>query len=59
VVLETILYSPDRRLAIVDGRIIAVGDLVKGSRVVEITPSTVLLRDTQGRLRLLTMGTGR
>jgi hypothetical protein len=57
-VLGTILYSPDRKLAIVDGRIVAVGDEVKGARVVDITADSVLLRDVDGRLRTLTLGVG-
>jgi len=52
-VLGTILYSPDRRLAIIDGRIVGPGDDVRGARVVDITPDAVLLRDAQGRLRRL------
>src|SRR6185503_11233894 len=55
-VLQTVLYSPDRQLAIVDGRIIAIGDSVKGAQVVEITSTGVLLRDEQGRLRRLALG---
>jgi hypothetical protein len=51
--LGTILYGTDRKLAIVDGRIVQVGDSVKGARVVEITPNSVLFRDTTGRLRRL------
>lgn len=54
--LGSILYSPDRRLAIVDGRILGLGDEVKGALIVDITPTTVLLRDAQGRLRSLTLG---
>jgi hypothetical protein len=54
--LGSILYSPDRRLAIVDGRILSVGDDVKGARIVDISQNTVLLRDSQGRLRILTLG---
>jgi hypothetical protein len=50
------LYSPDRKLAIVNGRIVAPGDAVDGARVVDITPTMVLLRDAQGRLRSLTLG---
>jgi hypothetical protein len=58
--LGTILYSADRKLAIIDNRIVGVGDEVKGARITEITPGTVLLRDAQGRLRRLTLGaTGR
>ena len=55
-VLGTILYSPDRKLAIVNGRIVGPGDAVNGARIVDITPGTVLLRDAQGRLRSLTLG---
>lgn len=51
--LGTILYGSDRKLAIVDGRIVQVGDEVRGARVVEITPNSVLFRDKQGQLRRL------
>ena len=54
--LGTILYGPERKLAIVDGRIVQVGDEVSGARVVDITATPVLLRDGQGRLRQLTLG---
>ena len=57
--LGTILYSPDRKLAIIDGRIVGVGDEVRGARVTEIMPNAVLLRDAQGRLRRLALGAGR
>jgi hypothetical protein len=53
--LGTILYGADRKLAIIDGRIVQVGDDVRGARVVEITPNSVLFRDREGRLRRLTM----
>jgi hypothetical protein len=52
-VLGSILYSPDRQLAIVDGRIVQAGDQVNGARVVGITPTNVMLRDERGRLRQL------
>jgi len=57
-VLATILYGPDRKLAIVDGRIVGIGDAVRGARVVDITPNTVMLRDAQGRLRRLALSGG-
>jgi hypothetical protein len=58
--LGTILYGADRKLAIIDGRIVQVGDDVRGARVVEITPNSVLFRDRQGRLRRLTLeGSGK
>ena len=53
--LGTILYSPDRKLAIIDGRIVSPGDEIRGARVVDITPGTVILRDGLGHLRHLTM----
>jgi len=56
--LGTILYSPDRKLAIIDNRIVGVGDEVRGARVIEITAGAVLLRDAQGKLRRLTLGAG-
>jgi len=58
-VLGTILYSPDRRLAIVDGRIVGPGDEVRGARVIDITPTAVMLRDSQGRLRRLALAEDR
>jgi hypothetical protein len=58
-VLGSILYSPDRQLAIVDGRIVQAGDEVNGARVVGITPTNVMLRDERGRLRQLGLSSGR
>jgi hypothetical protein len=55
--LGSILYAPDRRLAIIDGRIVSAGDEVRGARVVDIAPGVVLLRDAQGQLRRLALGT--
>src|SRR5262249_10570566 len=57
--LGTILYAPDRKLAIVDGRIVGVGDEIRGARVTEITPDAVMLRDAQGRLRRLALAATR
>ena len=54
--LGTILYSPDRKLAIVDGRIVGIGDEVRGAQIVDITPTAVMLRDAKGRLRRLALG---
>jgi len=53
--LGTILYGADRKLAIIDGRIVQVGDEVRGARVVEITQNSVFFRDRQGRLRRLSL----
>jgi hypothetical protein len=57
--LGTILYSPDRKLAIVDGRIVGPGDEVRGARVTDITSNAVFLRDPQGKLRRLTLAGSR
>jgi hypothetical protein len=58
-VLESILFSPDRQLAIVDGRVVGRGDDVRGATVVEITAGAVIVRDPQGRLRRLASGANR
>ena len=55
--LETILFGRDRSLAIVNGRIVQVGDVVDGAHIIEITPGAVMLRDSLGRLRRLSLGT--
>ena len=52
-VLTSILFSPDRQLAIVDGRVVGRGDDVRGAIVIDVSPTMVLLRDSQGRLRRL------
>jgi hypothetical protein len=54
-VLETILYGPERRLAIVNGRIVQTGDAISGSRVVEITETALVLRNRDGSLRRLAL----
>jgi hypothetical protein len=54
--LAGILYSPGRKLAIVNDFVVGPGDEVNGARIVDITASTVLLRDARGRLRVLTLG---
>jgi len=58
-VLGTILYSVDRKMAIVDGRIVQVGDDIKGSTVTEITSSDVFVRDARGAMHRLTIATPR
>ena len=58
-VLETILHSPERQLAMIDGRIVQAGDVVRGATIVEITTTGVLLRDGAGRLRTLVLGGAR
>jgi hypothetical protein len=46
--VTAILTSDDRRMALVDGRVVGVGDAVGAWRVAEIEPRTVVLRDASG-----------
>jgi hypothetical protein len=58
--LTGILFSSDRQLAIIDGRVVGRGDDVRGAVVVDVSATTVFLRDSQGRLRRLSSsGSGR
>ena len=54
--LSSVLFSPDRQLAIIDGRVVGRGDAVRDAIVIEISDGVVLLRDAQGRLRRLSTG---
>ena len=54
--LSSILFSADRQLAIIDGRVVGRGDVVRDATVVDISAGVVLLRDSQGRLRRLSTG---
>ena len=54
--LSSILFSADRQLAIIDGRVVGRGDAVRDATVVEISAGVVLLRDSHGRLRRLSTG---
>jgi hypothetical protein len=48
VIVASILYSSERQLAIIDGRIAGVGDRVGTSRVVAILPRSVVLESPTG-----------
>lgn len=54
-VLQSILVSPQRRLAVISGRMVGVGDRVGDSEVVEILPYEVVLQRSgqQVRMRLM------
>lgn len=54
--LGTILFASDRKLAMIDGRIVEAGDEVTGALVLEIGPTSVMLRDQTGRVRRLSIG---
>ncbi|MFH1339341.1 MAG: hypothetical protein ABIH40_05820 [Candidatus Omnitrophota bacterium] len=46
--LTAILYSPLRRRAIIDGRILGEGDSVDNKRIVQILGESVILKDEEG-----------
>jgi hypothetical protein len=51
--LASILYSSSRRLAVLDGRIVRVGETVGGSTVVDILPNAVVVESpVRGRRTL-------
>jgi hypothetical protein len=50
VVVSSILWSSDRKLAIVNSRIVGAGDSVGRHTVVEIQSDAVVFRDRAGRL---------
>jgi len=51
--VSLILHSADRRLAIVNGRIVGVGDRVGSDTVFDIQPRAVVLESPQGRRRTI------
>ncbi|MCC7416339.1 MAG: hypothetical protein IT176_04295 [Acidobacteria bacterium] len=57
--LGSILFSPDRKLAMIDGQIVEAGDDIGGQTVVEIGQTTVTMRDGDGRLRRLSLRVGK
>ena len=54
--LSSILFSADRQLAIIDGRVVGRGDAVRDASRNLDDGGVVLLRDSQGRLRRLSTG---
>lgn len=46
--LESVLIAPDRRIAVISGQRVQVGDRIYGAEVVSITESAVVLRTGQG-----------
>ena len=52
-VVGSILYSPQRRLAIVNGRIVGVGDRIGSVTVVGIGPREVIVQSADGTTRTL------
>lgn len=52
-VLGSILYSPQRRLAIVNGQIVGVGDRIGSATVLYIEPRAVIVQSADGTKRTL------
>ena len=52
-VIASILHSPERRLAVVNGRIVRAGDRVGSTTIVEIQPRAVVVESSRGARRLL------
>lgn len=50
-VVQSILYSSERRLALVDRRILKVGDHVGAATIIDIQPTAIVLRQPGGRTR--------
>jgi hypothetical protein len=48
--VDSILIDQDRRLALIDGAIVGVGDTVAGRVVVQIERDAVVLREPSGRI---------
>lgn len=53
--IASILHSPERRLALIDGRIVRVGDMVADSKVVDILPKAVVLESAARGRRTLAL----
>lgn len=51
-VVTSILVSSGRKIAVIDGRSVKVGDSIGGARVLEIAPDTVLVRTRTGTAEL-------
>ena len=57
-VVATILYSSDRRAAVIDGHIVRIGDMVGTSKVVDILPKAVIVDSPDRGRRTLEMKPG-
>jgi hypothetical protein len=52
-VVASILYSPGRRLAVIDGRIVRPGDRAGRAKVIDILPKAVVLEHPDGDRRVV------
>ena len=46
--LQSLLIGPSRKYAIIDGQLVGVGDTFRDARVVEVTPTGVVLNSERG-----------
>lgn len=54
-VVASILYSSDRRLAMIDGRVARIGDVVGGAKIIDILPNAVIIESPRRGQRTLTL----
>jgi hypothetical protein len=54
--VTSILWSADRKLAIVNGSILGVGDTIQGFEVVEVRQDSIIVRNSAGRLLRAALG---
>jgi hypothetical protein len=59
IVLNSILYSPMRKLAMVNGRAVRVGDRVGAARVLDIQPDAIVVELPSGGVRTIARRTAR
>ena len=52
-ILQGIIWNPQEPLAIIDNRIVAEGDIIKGIKITDLEETSVTLEDKQGRKRIL------
>jgi hypothetical protein len=57
-VVASILHSAERRLAVVNGRIVRVGDRIGSATIVDVQPRMVVVESPRGGRRLLELRTG-
>lgn len=53
--VASILYATDRRLAMINGRVVRVGDTLAGSNVVDILPNAVIIESPERGRRTLAL----
>ena len=57
VAVASILHSPERRLAVVNGRIVRAGDRIGSSTIVEIQPRAIVVESAKGGRRVVELRT--